>query len=315
MSLHSTHSRTRRAYVRTFLRNPAHAPRGIVVILLVLLPTLLHSQQHIFEPERPGHTWGTEVVAPGWVHFEAGMLLERAAFAPVAGDGVLAGGEVYRHTMLQIPAMMLRVGISDQVEFRVASSYERMSWRYDPGYFLEEGTTPVEDSQSGITVLNVGIKTVVAEETGWIPRTAFIAALAIPGLASPHYDTAQPAPDLAMSFSHTLGTGLALGYCGGLSWDGWYANPLGYASAMLSMDISERMLLFAEYGMEINSHAPVLHAVDAGLVFAVHTHLKLDAWAGFGLGDPDIASTSPTYSSIYRPDFFVGVGGAYRIKL
>lgn len=296
----------------------ADAARAMVALLMILsVPT--QAQHHVFEPERPGQTWSTEVVAPGWLHVEAGMLLQRASFAPDAGDGVLAGGEVYRHSMLQIPAVMLRMGVSETVEFRAATSYERLSWRYDPRYFLEENEENpagmVEDSQSGMTVLNLGIKTVVTEEAGWIPRTAFIASLALPGLASPHYDISQPAPDLALSFSHTLGTGLYLGYCGGLSWDGYYANPLGYASTILSMDLGETMLLFAEYGMEVHSHSPVLHSVDAGLIFAAHEHLKLDAWVGFGLGDPDISSPSPSYSSIYRPDFFLGVGGAYRIKL
>ena len=88
-------------------------PRVALPLLLMLIfvpQTALRAQQDIFVPERPGQTWSTEVAAPGYVHFEAGLLMQRAAFTPEGADGSLSGGEVYRHTIWQLPAMMLRVG-------------------------------------------------------------------------------------------------------------------------------------------------------------------------------------------------------------
>lgn len=299
---------------------PAGFLRTVVPLafLLIIVPCItLHAQQDSFVPERPGQTWSTDVAAPGYVHFEAGLLMQRAAFTSDGGDGSLSSGEVYRHTIWQLPAMMLRVGVSEKVEFRIATKYQRMSWRLEPDYFDSDAVDDpvVEDRQSGLTVVNMGIKTLINHENGWIPQTAFIATLAIPGLASPGFDINQPAPDLALSFSHMLADDLYLGYSGGLSWDGWYSNPLGYASAMLAIDIDARMNLFAEYGLEANSHAPVLHFADAGLVYTFSDQLVLDAWAGFGLGDPESSAASPHYSSIYRPDVFIGAGAAYRIRL
>lgn len=289
-----------------------------LLLMLIIVPrTALRAQQDGFVPERPGQTWSTEVASPGYVHFEAGLLMQRAAFTPSGGDGSLSGGEVYRHTIWQLPAMMLRIGISDKVEFRLATKYQRMSWRLTPGFFnTGDADDPVvEDRQSGLTVVNLGIKTLITHEDGWIPQSAFIATLAIPGLASPGYDISQPAPDLALSFSHMLADDLYLGYSGGLSWDGWYSSPIGYASAMLAIDLDAHMNLFAEYGLEAYSHAPVLHFADAGLIYKLSDDLMFDAWAGFGLGDPETSAASPHYSSIYRPDLFVGAGAAYRIRL
>jgi hypothetical protein len=163
--------------------------------------------------------------------------------------------------------------------------------------------------------LNVGIKTTLTHESGWIPASALIASMALPSTTSPRYNIGQPAPDLALSFSHTLANDLFLGYCGGLSWDGWTSYPVGYGSMMLTFALDERMDLFVEYAAESNSQAPVLHSADAGLVLTVNENFKIDAWAGFGIGQPGTTAATPHYSTVYRSDLFVGAGAAYRIKL
>ncbi len=282
-------------------------------ILLLAVTQRTAAQQDIFVPERPGQTWGTEVVAPGTVHFEAGILMQRAAFTPESEDGSLSGGEVYRNTTWQLPAMMLRIGLAQHVEVRLATKYMRLNWRYDPNYF--DGTTGAamqEGQNSGVDVLSIGLKTTISQEKGWIPQSAFIGSLALPSFASAIYDISQPAPDLALSFSHTLAKDLYFGYCAGLSWDGYNPGPLRYASMMLSFDLDERMDLFVEYGLEAYRHSPVLHSADAGLVFTASQNLKIDAWAGFGLGDPDATSAAPRLTSIYRPDVFFGAGASLR---
>lgn len=285
--------------------------------LVLLQPPRMNAQENVFVPERPGQTWSTEVAAPGRVHFEGGFLMERASFTPDGVDGSLEGGEVYRHTRLQLPTMMLRIGVSEHVEFRLASKYVRLSWRYDPNFFNPSGTAKpfVEDSNSGLTSLSVGIKTSLTREKGWIPGSALIASVAIPSTASSIYGISQPAPDLSLSFSHTLAKNLYLGYCAGLSWDGWTAYPLGYGSTMLTFALDEKMDMFIEYAFEANTSSPVLHSGDAGLIYTVNDDFKIDAWGGFGIGQPETSSASPHYTTIYRSDIFVGLGAAYRIAL
>ena len=290
---------------------------GLVAFCMIFLVqlTALHAQQDIFVPERPGQTWSTDLAAPGYMHFEAGVLMERAAFSPQASDGSLGGGEVYRHTLWQLPAFMLRFGVTDNLEIRAASKYQRFSWRLDRAYFYADETGIEEDRNAGISVVSIGLKTRLLTEDGWRPQMAFIATLALPGLASAIYDISQPAPDLALSFSHTVADDLYLGYCAGLSWDGYSAVPVAYGSGMLTLDLDNRLSIFAEYATQSSYHAPMLHFADAGLVFSASNNLILDAWAGFGIGDPQRASSDPAYSSIYRPDLFIGAGASYRLKL
>ncbi|MFZ1731243.1 MAG: transporter [Bacteroidota bacterium] len=288
------------------------------IAALTLLPSaMMEAQQNIFVPERPGMTWSTEVAAPGYVHVEAGLLMERAGFTPERADGELGGGEVYQHTRLKLPALMLRIGVSEHMEFRLSSQYMRLSWRFDPNFFTPTNSVqPInENSNSGFTALSVGIKSSLTRENGWIPGSALIASLALPSTASRVYGINQPAPDLALSFSHTLSKNLHLGYCTGLSWDGWTAYPLGYGSTMLTITLDDKMDMFIEYAFEANTSSPVLHSADAGLVFTVNENFKIDAWGGFGIGQPEISSSSPHYTSIYRSDLYIGAGAAYRIKL
>lgn len=285
------------------------------ILLVLLFPSVATAQQNLFIPERPGQTWGTDLAAPGFLHIEAGVLMERASFTPERTDGSLAGGEVYRHTVWQLPAFMLRLGVTDHLEVRLASQYKRFQWRLDPVYFYgDDAGTPMEENRnSGIEVLNIGLKTRLTSEDGPLPQSALIVSLALPGLSSSIYDIAQPAPDIALAFSHTLASDLHLGYCAGLSWDGWSAVPVAYASTMLTIDLDDAMSLFAEYGLQSSYHAPVLHFADAGLVYNVSDRFVLDAWAGFGIGDPQSSSASPAYSSIYRPDLFLGAGASWRL--
>ena len=53
------------------------ARTGLVAFCMIFLVqlTALHAQQDIFVPERPGQTWSTDLAAPGYMHFEAGVLM------------------------------------------------------------------------------------------------------------------------------------------------------------------------------------------------------------------------------------------------
>ncbi|MBR9976698.1 MAG: hypothetical protein KFH87_01300 [Bacteroidetes bacterium] len=277
----------------------------------------LAAQQSMFVPERPGQTWSTGVAGAGYLHIEGGLSMDRASFTPARVEGTFDGGEVFNNMVWQVPAMMLRLGIREGVELRLAGMYMVNSWRYDPEYFARgrRSGTVEEDEASGLNVFSVGIKTKLSSERGWFPESAFLVSVALPSSASSWFDIAQPAPDIAMSFSHTPAADLSLGYCGGLSWDGFTPTPMGYASAMLALDLDTRMNLFFEYGMHIHAHDPVLHIVNAGLAFALDEDLIIDALLGFGIGQPGATSLQPAYSSIAHSDFFIGLGAAYRLKL
>lgn len=292
--------------------------RYLMLVLSVYgVASPLAAQQSMFVPERPGQTWSTEVAAVGYLHIEGGLSVDRASFSPARVEGTFNGGEVFRNTVWQLPAMMLRLGIREGLELRLAGMYMRNSWRYDPVYFASGGRsgTVVEDRASGLNVLTVGIKTKLSSEHGWFPESALLASLALPSLASSYFDIAQPAPDIALSFSHSPAADLSLGYCGGLSWDGFTPTPMGYASALLALDLDTRLNLFAEYGVQIYAHDPVLHTVNAGLAFALNEHLIVDALLGFGIGQPGATSLQPAYSSLSHSDLFIGMGAAYRLQL
>jgi hypothetical protein len=293
-----------------------------VLIGMLLLSTCgfvfpLAAQQDMFVPERPGLTWSTGIAKRGFLHVEGGLSMEYASFAPARAEGSFEEGEVFRNTIWKVPAVMLRLGIRDGLEFRLAGMYIRNTWSYDAEYFNSGNRSGerVEDAASGLNVLSVGIKTRLTSEHGWLPESAFLASLAIPSLASSWFDIAQPAPDIAVSFSHTPSSDLSFGYCGGLSWDGYTASPMGYASAMLAFALDTRMNLFLEYGVQVHAHAPALHTVDAGLAFTIHEHLILDAILAFGIGQPGATTANPHYVAIAHTDLLVGLGASYRVEL
>ncbi|MBN1449278.1 MAG: hypothetical protein JXA28_15230, partial [Bacteroidetes bacterium] len=183
-------------------------------ILTLFLFHAVASAQDAYAPDRPGRAIPTGILPEGYVSFEAGFTWQRSEFTPRAPERFQPEEAIYTHNKWLLPAGLLRIGLGERFEFRLASTHTRWNWRYDPDYFDGDSVDDPEreGSDPGVTPLVVSVKTALTPERGWIPRSALVAGLTLPLTGTPAYQVSYLAPDFALAFSHTLTSTLSLGY-------------------------------------------------------------------------------------------------------
>jgi hypothetical protein len=291
-----------------------------IVLLSTLTFLLFHvvaSAQGTYAPDRPGKAIPTAILSEGYVSLEAGCAWQRSEFTPRAPESFQPEETIYSHNKWLLPGGLLRIGLGERFEVRVASTYTRWDWRYDPDYFDGDSVDDPEreGSDPGVTPLVVSIKTALTEERGWIPRSVLVAGLTVPLTGTPAYQVSYLAPDFALAFSHSLTSSLSLGYHIGAKWDGEFVMPIGYYAVAVGFGLSEKLAAFVEAFGDMPGYAPPQHGLDAGIAWAVGEHLQLDAAAGLGINAPEEDSSNPRWLSVYATDYFVELGVSWRLRL
>jgi hypothetical protein len=240
--------------------------------------------------DRPDVTESTSIVPVAWVQTETGLTLEF-----LADDS----------QTFTAPATLLRFGISDRVEARLAwQGYQDVSVQLDrsPG----NGTADDPDV-SGAADGEASLKVLLIEQEGARPDVAVLTAASLP-IGEEAFSSGRMDPELKALFSKdfTEQTGLAGNL--GIAWP--TAEEAGREvrvrtlawSLSLGVDLVERLSGFLEYFAEEPEDQSSSHSLDAGLTYDLSPHVQLDASGGLGLDD-DAA------------DWFFGSGLAFRFGL
>ena len=240
------------------------------------------------ETERHDFTHSAKTVGCGVVQFEAGYTY----FYHDQHEEIEQA-----HTT---PEMLVRLGLSDDIEFRVRWTY---AWA-----FADEG-----HNVDGAEDLRWGFKFATTEQEGWIPESALSVAF-----------TASTGGEAFSTGRVEVGMNYVYGWEFAEIWSlygstGFATSALGdfglipeepgsdhfiqwHQSVALGTEITERMTLYNEfYGLFSNALADEYSIVfyNMGVDYYVTDNLVLDFRAGVGL-TPD------------SDDFFSGVGGGYR---
>lgn len=189
------------------------------------------------------------------------------------------------------PSSLWKFGVNDNFEIRLITQYITIQHQPNPDV-------------NGFLPLSFGIKTKLSEQKGILPKISFLGHLKFPGLVSEDFETTYFAPDFRLLFNHTVSDAFSVGYNVGAVWDGETGEPNFLYSLSPSLNISNRLGLFAElYGNtpQREDDDPELR-VDAGFTFLVSNDFMIDVSAGQGITDN-------------APERFVAVGFSYRFKL
>lgn len=236
--------------------------------------------------DRPDQTESSVVVPRGWVQLEVGW-----GFTRYDEGGV-------RLEVHEVPASLLRVGLSRKVELRIG-------WT---GFVDAEARAGrFELSEDGVGDAELGAKISLGEERGKRPEMALLVGTSVPvgddAFTSDRFD-----PNLRLAFSHTLSERVGLGYNVGLG----FGSELGgdgerhtlstaFYTVALGFGLSDQWGAFVELFGDVPASASgdSSHSFDGGFTYLVRDNLQLDLAGGVGLSDA-------------ADDWFVGLGLSVR---
>jgi hypothetical protein len=237
--------------------------------------------------DRPDQTESSAVVPPGYFQVETGWILSRHQ------EG---GIRTNTHTF---PGTLFRIGALDRMELRLG---------YNGALWEETQEAGQKVSSSGSGDMGIGTKFYFWEEQGWIPETALLARVSLPGGKDP-FSSGRADPTFRFSLSHTLSDRLSFGYNLGATWESTLDEgsdrdtlSLFNYTAVLGIGLSERAGLFVEAFGDIpfNASGGPRNSLDGGFTYLIRDNLQIDGSAGIGL-------------SSSADDWFVGLGASARL--
>jgi len=227
--------------------------------------------------DRPDFTESPETVAPGWLQFEGGYTFTQR-------------DEDNEHS---VPELLLRVGLIERLELRLALNYLAVD--------------AVEADQQGLEDLTLGMKIKLVQGSEdfdlTAPDVAIIVEITLP-TGGDDFREDQPQPQIKFAFAWALADRLSLGSnlnYAYLSEGGERFNQFS-GSLTLGYKLTERWGTYVEYFgfVPASKDGPNESFFDGGFTYLVNDNLQLDARAGVGAFNGK------------SPDYFVGVGLAWR---
>ena len=239
---------------------------------LVLSSTFLQAQsEEPLSTDRPGEgTDAASVLERGQLQLEAGLFREWDQ------------GEEY--TLLQYPTVLLRYGIIDRVEVRLASSL-----------FTDHTTTATL-----VAPLDVATKIALVEEPlGWVPQAALLVGLTLPHTGSSSEHTRYTQPHIVLLLNHSLTSWLGITTNLGAHWEDDSPETIYRYAMSFDFSVTDRVGAFAEFYGDLPEASVSDHLFNAGFTFLVNNDLQFDLAAGSAL-------------TAGAPDFYVGGGISVR---
>lgn len=255
--------------------------RKIVLFIFIVITVAIKAQNESPEliTDRPDQTESSVTVPHKFLQIETGFVMENSKTD-------LADQKAYTYN-----STLLRYGLFDNLELRLGLEYL--------GEKVTNKNAETTNAISGLSPLYAGFKAKIAEEDGWKPEIAFLAAMVLPFTASEDYKPEYSGADIRFAFSHTLSDRFSLGYNLGAQWNGETAMPSYFYSVSLGAGIIYKLEMFIEsYGL-IPETGEAEHLLDAGFTYLLLPNLQFDASGGIGI-----------YNSI---DNFISLGLTYRL--
>lgn len=225
--------------------------------------------------DRPTFSVGPGTVAPGHLQIEAGYTFSFEDARP----------DVRTHTF---PETLLRLGVTDTVEFRV--EWPNLT-------FIDNGT-----NEEGLRDLGLGVKVRVFQQQGLRPSLSFNGRLSFP-TGDEDFSSDRVDPELRTILTYALNE--QLGLFGNVNIGGPTSQGTRFVQVSSSLGMSaslrDRLTGFVEYfgfyPREVAGGSG--HFLQTGLIYRVAYNFQLDARVGGGL-------TRGT------DDFFSGAGISWR---
>jgi len=253
-----------------------------LLVLGILFSFSVFAQQEENIPDlvtdRPDQTESATIVPKGHFQIETGFVFQ--------GD---ESGNV-KEENLGLLTTLVRYGVNKNFELRMGSAY----------LSTKQKTDGTETSDiSGLAPLFLGIKIKMFDESGLIPKMAFLVTTEFPNTGAKEFSPEYNATDLRFNMEYTLTERLGMGINLGSRWDGSSPKPEGIYSLVFGYGVTDKISAFIEsYGF-LPKEEKSDHRMDTGITFLLLDNFQLDASVGVGLSE-------------ISPDYFVNAGISWR---
>lgn len=232
------------------------------IILFALLMTvgLCQAQEElpVLPADRPGYTWGAEVLPLHKVSWENGFGYESSP------DGA--------HTVT-LNSTIARYGIFENMELRVGTDF----LMFNDGQAVE--------STFGIAPLTIGTKLKVYESSNWLPSIGFLAEFKSPHVGSKELLPSHLAPSMYVLFEHSINDWLSLCYNAGLEWDGETATPQTFLALALGFNIADNIGTYIETYNYLHPEEGNQYMTEFGLTWMPSRRVQFDLECDLDLQD------------------------------
>lgn len=234
--------------------------KSVLAFVFLLMAGFCHAQEEeiVMVPDRPGNSWGAEVLPYSKITWENGFGFERDA------DG--------QHT-LSLPSTIVRYGIFENVELRVGTD------------LLLQETEGQTTSLLGIAPLTIGTKIKCYEGEGILPSIGILAQVASPHVGSVHLLPSHLAPSLYLIFENSITDRMYVCYNAGAEWDGDTATPTTFLSLLLGFELTDELGTYAETFNYLHPEGNQ-YLTEFGFYFTPSNRLQLDIEADFDILHP-----------------------------
>jgi hypothetical protein len=217
--------------------------------------------------DRPDQTESAWTIPAKMVQIETGFNFESFTFQGVEYQNI-----GYNSTLI-------RVGTGERFEFRFQQNFSKNS--------INDPVNTYDTIFSGASGTSLGLKVVLNEEKGWIPRIAFLGSLTLPKFGNSELVTDYMASGFRFAFEHNLTENISLGYNLGGEWSGDILGATGIYSLVGGYSLGSRIGIFTELFGTLPEVGDAKHFFDAGLTFSILPNLQYDFAAGIGFSDSE----------------------------
>ncbi len=243
--------------------------------LFAFTAAFAQEREHI-ETDRPNETEVPYIVPRKYFQFETGVRTEKKS---------------ENNRLFSTPELLAKYGITDQLEFRIKTSYSTRIEHYIPNDKVTSGIEPVE----------IGLKLAVLKEKRWIPKTALLFQTGIPRVSTGAFRAKHLAPTLRLLMENNITDRFSLNYNAGAEWDGFETDPEWMYSVVPGIDIGDHFHVFTELYCFLQNNEPSEYTLDGGMEYFIGKNIALDVCSGFGLNK----AASP---------FFLTLGGSVKFR-
>lgn len=215
--------------------------------------------------EQPGFYVGTYTMYPGNFQMESNLTFSQFR------------NSVFRVSTLNVPAVLLRYGVSDWLEVRAGTEYNRL---YETALGIDIPHDP------SVSPLLLGVKAQVVQPGERLPEISLRAHFRIPKTGSSGAGPERLASNI-MAISNFPILSDFTGYINlGIDWTGESTSPTyQYGFALERVLVSDLTGYLEAYGFISGDSGPIDHRYDLGFFYPITPKLQADLSGGIGIWD------------------------------